>query len=352
MTTSLESDEELARRLQAQELEFGNSRYDYHQERPLIRNNRENPTVINARLNELSSARATVFAIFIMNFPQVVAAIFILSLHWNDDSPCDTLHHSRWNWWTFLSAIRMGIYTSIVCIMHIFQSWLESRPSCVVHLTNLRNIVDAVGLVWFVVGNMWIFGDDTTTCHHASRSPVYNLAVAMLVINYLQICLPCIIAILLIPVFCFCMPCLIRLLARIQEIHSPKGATDDIINSIPLVKVEEETLEGVDRTCPICLSDMSIGEQVRILSCKHIFHSQCVDEWLRVNASCPTCRMSLINNPNTHEIYSESDLESNDRQSESDMNENRYLVNEGRSNRRPERMLDRSNESETSLLRS
>lgn len=27
-------------------------------------------------------------------------------------------------------------------------------------LTNIRNIVDAVGLVWFVVGNMWIFGDD------------------------------------------------------------------------------------------------------------------------------------------------------------------------------------------------
>lgn len=62
--------------------------------------------------------------------------------------------------------------------------------------------------------------------------------------------------------------------------------------------------------------------------------------------------MSLITNSNTHGVYSESDLESNDRQSESDMNENRYLVNEGRSNRRSERMLDRSNESETSLLRS
>lgn len=28
-------------------------------------------------------------------------------------------------------------------------------------LTNsLRNIVDAMGLVWFIIGNLWLFGDD------------------------------------------------------------------------------------------------------------------------------------------------------------------------------------------------
>jgi hypothetical protein len=64
--------------------------------------------------------------------------------------------------------------------------------------------------------------DCSNHCHGAGKSPVYTLAVAMLVINYVQICLPCIIAILLIPVFCFCMPCLIRVLARIQEVHAPK----------------------------------------------------------------------------------------------------------------------------------
>lgn len=62
----------------------------------------------------------------------------------------------------------------------------------------------------------------SNSCHDPSKSPVYTLAVAMLIINYVQICLPCIIAILLIPVFCFCMPCLIRILARIQEVHAPK----------------------------------------------------------------------------------------------------------------------------------
>ena len=57
---------------------------------------------------------------------------------------------------------------------------------------------------------------------HPERSPIYGLCVSMLIINYIQICLPCIVAVIMIPVFCFCMPCLIRLLARLQ-IH--QGAT-------------------------------------------------------------------------------------------------------------------------------
>eukprot|EP00602_Paraphysomonas_sp_CaronLab_P000885 CAMPEP_0185031734 /NCGR_PEP_ID=MMETSP1103-20130426/19358_1 /TAXON_ID=36769 /ORGANISM="Paraphysomonas bandaiensis, Strain Caron Lab Isolate" /LENGTH=186 /DNA_ID=CAMNT_0027567357 /DNA_START=595 /DNA_END=1155 /DNA_ORIENTATION=- len=142
---------------------------------------------------------------------------------------------------------------------------------------------------------MWIFGDDS--CDSAFKSPVYDLCVAMLIVNYIQICLPCIVAILLIPVFCFCMPCLIRILARMQDAQAPKGATEDAIEAIPLVTVKADTLPGGgDSTCPICLNDMAVGEKVRVMPCKHVFHSQCVDEWLRVNASCPTCRMSIFHN--------------------------------------------------------
>jgi anti-sigma-K factor RskA len=71
MEVRTESDEEFARRLQAQELGLRSLPADYNQQTPLIRGNTENPTVINARLNELSSARATVAAIFIVHFPQV-----------------------------------------------------------------------------------------------------------------------------------------------------------------------------------------------------------------------------------------------------------------------------------------
>jgi hypothetical protein len=55
-----------------------------------------------------------------------------------------------------------------------------------------------------------------------------------------------------------------------------QGATDAAIESIPEVTVEADTLRHTDgdSTCPICLSDMALGEKVRIMPCKHVFHSQ------------------------------------------------------------------------------
>ncbi|KAK7292803.1 hypothetical protein RJT34_15657 [Clitoria ternatea] len=46
-----------------------------------------------------------------------------------------------------------------------------------------------------------------------------------------------------------------------------------------------------DGCCWICLSDYSIKETVRCIpECKHCFHVDCIDEWLRINTTCPVCR--------------------------------------------------------------
>ncbi|KAI8544965.1 hypothetical protein RHMOL_Rhmol07G0006400 [Rhododendron molle] len=48
-----------------------------------------------------------------------------------------------------------------------------------------------------------------------------------------------------------------------------------------------------DGTCPICLSDYRAEEVVRCIpECQHCFHAGCIDEWLRLNNSCPVCRNS------------------------------------------------------------
>lgn len=138
-------------------------------------------------------------------------------MHWDDSSVCDQNHSVRWKYWAALSTIRMFCYALLVVINHFFKVWLDSRPNEQIFMTNASHLVDAFGLLWFIVGNMWLFGDDESGCKNPGRSPVYNLCVCMLVINYIQICLPCIIAILMIPVFCFCMPCLIRVLARLND---------------------------------------------------------------------------------------------------------------------------------------
>ncbi|KAF4983121.1 hypothetical protein FZEAL_1388 [Fusarium zealandicum] len=57
--------------------------------------------------------------------------------------------------------------------------------------------------------------------------------------------------------------------------------------------------EGADQDddhlgCSICTEDFTVGEDVRVLPCKHQFHPACVDPWLiNVSGTCPLCRYDL-----------------------------------------------------------
>ncbi|KAL3652435.1 hypothetical protein CASFOL_002116 [Castilleja foliolosa] len=51
-----------------------------------------------------------------------------------------------------------------------------------------------------------------------------------------------------------------------------------------------------DNICAICLSEYMPKETLRsIPECQHCFHTDCIDEWLRLNSSCPVCRVSPRN---------------------------------------------------------
>lgn len=53
----------------------------------------------------------------------------------------------------------------------------------------------------------------------------------------------------------------------------------------------EEDEEG-DK-CTICLSEFELEEDVRRLPCMHLFHVECVDQWLGQNKRCPICRVDI-----------------------------------------------------------
>ncbi|PWA35195.1 RING/U-box superfamily protein [Artemisia annua] len=57
---------------------------------------------------------------------------------------------------------------------------------------------------------------------------------------------------------------------------------------------ESKRLPGHDdAVCPICLSDYDAKETVRCIpECLHCFHAECIDEWLKMNGTCPICRNS------------------------------------------------------------
>ncbi|KAK7858270.1 putative ring-h2 finger protein atl69, partial [Quercus suber] len=48
-----------------------------------------------------------------------------------------------------------------------------------------------------------------------------------------------------------------------------------------------------DDTCPICLSEYRSKETLKTIpKCQHCFHTECIDEWLSLNATCPICQNS------------------------------------------------------------
>jgi hypothetical protein len=45
--------------------------------------------------------------------------------------------------------------------------------------------------------------------------------------------------------------------------------------------------------CVICLEHLKSGEKVRVLSCAHIFHRDCIDSWIGQSSCCPLCKTSV-----------------------------------------------------------
>ncbi|ELA42059.1 uncharacterized protein VICG_00908 [Vittaforma corneae ATCC 50505] len=69
-----------------------------------------------------------------------------------------------------------------------------------------------------------------------------------------------------------------------------KDLIQDEISKLPLQKYSED-LEFTE--CSICLDIFQVNEEVRVLSCKHCFHRNCIDSWLRSMLKCPICRNSV-----------------------------------------------------------
>jgi len=49
--------------------------------------------------------------------------------------------------------------------------------------------------------------------------------------------------------------------------------------------------------CCICVEDIAVGEEVRVLTCKHRYHRECIDEWLKksiLDPRCCICKRSVL----------------------------------------------------------
>mmetsp|Transcript_26308 Transcript_26308/g.32259 ORF Transcript_26308/g.32259 Transcript_26308/m.32259 type:complete len:672 (-) Transcript_26308:79-2094(-) len=73
------------------------------------------------------------------------------------------------------------------------------------------------------------------------------------------------------------------------------GASQDVLQglkrwSFPYVR----KLHGECNECVVCTEGIFENSTVQLLpTCKHMFHERCLTQWLRRNASCPTCRKRI-----------------------------------------------------------
>ncbi|KAF3340459.1 E3 ubiquitin-protein ligase ATL4 [Carex littledalei] len=72
--------------------------------------------------------------------------------------------------------------------------------------------------------------------------------------------------------------------------------TDALIEALPIFTLASSlaSLPKSSPDCAVCLSPFDPKAELRLLpACRHAFHAECIDTWLRSTASCPLCRASV-----------------------------------------------------------
>lgn len=171
--------------------------------------------------------------------------------------------------------------------------------------------LDCFFAVWFVVGNVWIFGGHSSS----SEAPnMYRLCIVFLTFSCIGYAMPFILC----ATICCCLPCIVSILGFREDLSQNRGATPESINSLPTYKFKikksknkenggaaieggiiaagtekERLISGEDAVCCICLARYVNNEELRELPCSHFFHKDCVDKWLKINNACPLCKAEV-----------------------------------------------------------
>jgi len=76
--------------------------------------------------------------------------------------------------------------------------------------------------------------------------------------------------------------------------NKPPPASNKVLSSLPMVKItSDDLIEAANKECLICLEEQEVGKWACKLQCGHLYHKQCIHEWLSKNCTCPVCRFEL-----------------------------------------------------------
>ena len=64
------------------------------------------------------------------------------------------------------------------------------------------------------------------------------------------------------------------------------------LEECPTINIFEDLNTSITDECAICLQIFSPHENVLVYCCKHVFHCECIEQWLNKSKFCPICRNS------------------------------------------------------------
>jgi E3 ubiquitin-protein ligase ATL6/9/15/31/42/55 len=78
------------------------------------------------------------------------------------------------------------------------------------------------------------------------------------------------------------------------NINNSEGLTFHELNRLKQWKFNRNEADIRNKTCSICLNDFMDEEALtRLPECDHLFHNECVIDWLKGHLICPYCRCDI-----------------------------------------------------------
>ncbi|EOA30992.1 hypothetical protein CARUB_v10014137mg [Capsella rubella] len=69
-----------------------------------------------------------------------------------------------------------------------------------------------------------------------------------------------------------------------------RGLSADTIASLTSKRYKDgDNQNGTNESCVICRLDYEVDDDLILLPCKHSYHSECINNWLKINKVCPVC---------------------------------------------------------------
>lgn len=85
-----------------------------------------------------------------------------------------------------------------------------------------------------------------------------------------------------------------QLMDASPQTNAAPPASQDAIDKLEKKRVDDQMLGSEGKAeCTICIDQISRGDEVAVLPCKHWYHHECVVLWLKEHNTCPICRMPI-----------------------------------------------------------